>query len=451
MARTIFADTIQSPDNRPVNFPNGILIGTGSGAAGLVNNIGVPGQQGFGASPAPYIPAGWAALYGTNDPAADVYGNYQYSDGSIAMYKPSFYWKCGTGTNGLALNFFDVKPFSYFADVATANAAGYALSRGSYNAGGIRPGALMDKYLCSNNNGIASSIKNGVPLSSAVRGGVANTAFGSLNGAPANNFYGAIAAAKTRGAQFFPTSQFLQTDLAILANAHASASTGTAYNAWYDPAGIKNFVKGCNNNALGDCNDATIAYLNDGTGTNCGKTGSANFFARTTHNGQNCGIADINGLLWRIVPFGITSDGTNFYLLNTSVDVAAITAGNTLATDCWGATGLAAMYTNIGATYESLTASNGNKTFGSAAQVLSAATSGTAWAMAGAGVPLLAGVGGSNQFGNDFLYDARPNELCVMACAYWNSSSGAGPWARGFTYDRSDSASYYGLSSACYL
>lgn len=443
--------TIKTPDNSPVSFPNGILIGTGAGAAGLVNNIGVAGQQGFGASPAPYIPAGWAALYGTNDPASDVYGNYQYSDGSIAMYKPSFYWKSGTGTNGLALNVFDVKHFSYFADVATANAAGYALSRGSYNAGGIRQGALMDKYLCSNKNGIASSIKNGVPLSSAIRGGVANTAFASLNGAPANAFYGSIAAAKTRGAQFFPTTQFLQTDLAILANAHASASTSTTYNAWYDPAGIKNFVKGCNNNALGDVNDATIAYLDDGTGTNCGKTGSANFFARTTHNGQVNGIADINGLLWRITPFGLTSDGVNFYLLNTAVDVAAITAGNALATDCWGATGLAAMYTNIGATYESLTASNTNKVFGSANQVLSAATGGTAWAMAGAGVPLLSGVGGSNQFGGDYLLDARPNELCVMACANWVGSTFSGPWARDCDYGRSSANSGCGFSSACYL
>lgn len=73
-----------------------------------------------------------------------------------------------------------------------------------------------------------------------------------------------------------------------------------------------------------------------------------------------------------------------------------------------GRTTLAAkLDTDIGATYGSLTASSTNKVFGSAAQVPSEATSGTAWAMAGAGVPLVGGVGGSNQFGNNYMYDER--------------------------------------------
>ena len=446
---TLVTRTVQTPDGSPVSFPNGIKIGTATGA-GLVNNIGTPGQQGFGVGIAPSLPANLAKLYGTEDPASDAYGNYQYSDGSVMCYVPAFFYKYGTGTNGFALNVVDVKAFGYFADVAAANAAGYALHRAFYNGGTIRPGVFVDKYFCSNNSGIASSLKNDVPLSSAQRGGIASTAFATLTGAPANAFYGAIAAAKTRGSAFFVMSRFIRAALALLANAHGSASTSATYNAWYS-AGSTNFPKGNNNNALGDSNDASIAYLDDGTATNCGKTGSANFFSKTTHNGQNCGIADLNGTLWSIEPFGLTSNGTNFYLLNQSVDVTAITAGNTLATDAWGATGLAAMYTSLGATYGPLTASATNKGFGSAAQVLSEATSDTAWAMAGSGVPLLAGVGGSNQFGSDYMYDARPNELCVLSGGSWANGAIAGVWALSLYTVRADSGTAYGFRSASYL
>lgn len=446
---TLVTRAVQTPDGTPVSFPNGIRIGSATGA-GTINNIGTPGQQGFGVGIAPQLPANMAKLYGTEDPASDTYGNYQYSDGSIMCYVPAFYYKYGTGANGLALNVCDVKAFSAYADVATANAAGYALHRAFYNGGSIRPGFFVDKYLASRNGSVASSIKNGIVLSSAIRGGLADTPFSIIG--QANAFYGAIGAAKTRGASFHPKTMFENGALALLSLAHGSASSGTTYNAWYS-AGSTNFPKGNNNNALGDANDGTIAYVWDGNATyaGCGKTGSANFFAKTTHNGQNCGVADLNGLVWEIEPFGLTSDGTNFFLLNSSVDVTTITSGNTLATDAWGATGLAAMYTNIGATYGPLTASNINKTFGSAAQVLSEATSGTAWAMAGAGVPLLAGVGGSNQFGNDYMYDARPAELCPVSGDNWYGSSIAGVWALACSLARGTSAVNYGFRSALYL
>ena len=446
---TLSIRTIQTPDGSPVSFPNGIRTGSATGA-GAVNNIGTPGQQGFGVGIAPQLPTNMVKLYGTEDPASDNYGNYQYSDGSVMCYVPAFFYKYGTGANGFGINVVDIKPFSAYADVATANAAGYALHRAFYNGGSIRPGFFVDKYLCSKNGSVASSLKNGVVLTSATRGGLAASPFSSIGQADA--FYGAIGAARTRGAAFHPKTQFENAALALLANAHASASTGTTYCAWYS-AGSTNFPKGNNNNALGDSNDGTIAYVWDGNAAyaGCGKTGSANFFAKTTHNGQNCGIADLNGLVWEIMPFGMTSNGTNFYLLNTAADVTAMTSGNTLATDAWGAAGLAALYTNIGATYEALTASNSNKTFGSASQVLSEATSGTAWAMAGAGVPLVGGTGGSNQFGNDYFYDARPNELCPLSGAYWANALLAGVWALLCDNVRGDSHDSCGFRSALYL
>jgi len=424
-----------------------------AGAAGLttgqINNIGVPGQQGFGVGIAPSLPGWFNKLYGTEDQSADTYGNYQYQDGSIMCYVPAFFYKYGTGANGFAVNVVDIKAYSYFTDVATANAAGYALHRAFYNGGTVRPGFFVDKYLVSNNAGVASSTKNGVMLASDQRGAIAATAFSSLNGAPPNFYYGAIAAIKTRGASFFCSSLFVHGALALLANAHASASSNTTYNGWYS-AGSTNFPKGCNNNALGDVNDASIVYLADGTGTGCGKTGSANFFNKTTHNGQASGVADLNGVVWEIAP-GLTSDGTSFYLLNTTVDMAAVTGSNTLATDLWGTTGLAALYTNIGATYGALTASSTNKIFGAATQVLSEATSGTAWAAAGAGIPLVGGVGGSNQFGSDYMLDYRRADMCPLVGGVWSESSYAGVWAVHYNALPDGSYADVGARAALYL
>ena len=434
--------SINTPDGLPVSFPSGIRIGTGTGA-GTVNHIGIAGGPGFGVGIAPELPAGFAALPGAYDPLSATYGNYQFSDGSVMVYIPAFFYKYGTGSNGLLANQVDIKPYSQYVDVATANAAGYALHRAFYNGGAIRQGVFVDKYQCSNNAGVASSLRSGNPLSSDA----AHNPFSGLTGAPSNIYGGAIAAAKTRGSRFFCNTRFIHAALALLANAHAAASTNATYCAWYNPAA--NFPKGNNNNALGDSNDATISYLSDGY-LNAGKTGSANFPAKVSHNGQNCGVMDLNGNMWE-VNLGITSNGTNFYLLKTSVDVTTITGGTTLATDAWGATGIAAMYDNIGATYESLGASSTVKNYGAAAQVLSAATTGTAWAAAGAGIPLTAGVGGSNQFGNDGLWDYRPNELCAVSGGNWTGGSYAGVWALVLDGVRGSSGSNVGFRAASFL
>jgi hypothetical protein len=86
--------------------------------------------------------------------------------------------------------------------------------------------------------------------------------------------------------------------------AHGQNSYGTTYCAWYHST--NNFPKGCNNDALGDNDDSQVKWESDGY-SNCGKTGSAgygggegNVFAKSTDNGQNCGIADVNGLMHEV-------------------------------------------------------------------------------------------------------------------------------------------------------
>ena len=437
----------------PVNFPTGIRFG--GSATGGINDIGIAGQAGFGLGicPGP-LPSGMAEFPGTRNAVSDDYGNYKYSDGSVMVWIPAFYYKWGSGGNGIALNSVDIKPFASYNDIATANAAGYALHRAFYDGGRVQPGVFVDKYLCSNNGGIASSVKNGIPLSSAQRGSIAATAFSTLTGSPANNYGGAIAAAKTRGSSFFCNTRFIFSALAMLAYAHGKSASSSTWCAWYDATGVNNFPKGCNNNALGDTNDASILYTIDGNGTyNCPLTGSANLFARTAHNGQNSGGVDLNGTLWEITP-GLSSDGTNIYLLNTAVSMKSVTGGSGSSSDLWGASGLAALYTSIGTTYASLVKSNGWQYFGSTLnQVFDAAVSGNAWAIAGSGVPLVNGVGGTNAFGMDGMYQpsAWPNELCPISSANWGDGSMAGVWSLNLNAVRASSYANIGFRSALYL
>ena len=442
--------SITGKDGHPVQFPTGIMIG--SGASGGINNIGIPGQAGFGAGVCPGpLPAGMGGLPDYQNVLADNYGNYQYSDGSVMVWIPAFYYKWGTGANGVTLNQVSIKPFSDYADVATANAAGYALHRAFYDGGAVQAGVFVDKYLPSYNGGIASSKKNGIPLASALRGGIANTNFASLTGTPADFYYGAIAAAKTRGSSFFTSSRFIFAAMALLAYAHGQASSTTTYCAWYHAT--NNFPKGCNNNALGDAQDAAILYLTDGTGTNCPKTGSANLFARTTHNGQNSGVADLNGTLWEIAP-GLASEtaGTHYYALKTSARMKDMTAGVGGALDLWGTAGqLAANYDDLGTTYGLALASDSAKYYGNAAQVFSEATSGLPWQWAGLGGPLAGGGGGTNPFGNDNFLDYQPGDMCPFSGGAWSYSSSAGVWALHLGNVRGASNASVGFRAALYL
>lgn len=448
--------SITGKDNLPVSFPTGISIGAG-GPTG-VNDIGIAGSAGFGVGIYPgELPSGFTAMSGYADPLSHNYGNYQYSDGSVMCWIPAFYYKIGTGANGLAVNVIDVKAFSEYKDKAAANAAGYALPRAFINAGAVRMGVMVDKYQCSNNSGTASSLKNGNPLSS-------NSAHNPFSGVgAANYYYGAIDAAKSRGSEFFCNSRFIFTALAMLSVAHGQAASSNAYCAWYDAAGVTNFPKGCNDNALGDTNDNDILYVSDGY-SNCGKAGSANLFARTTHNGQDCGVADLNGNMWEI-NLGMTrpgsssgdtaqqNDTTAFYILKESVDIADLTSGWNGTNDAWGdSTHLATLYDSIDLAH--ISQGDGWRYFGNGSnQVLSEATSGDNYRMANVGVYTSSGesASGTNLFGNDGLYEYHRANLCLHSGGTWDNGSKAGVWALLLSLYRTSSSGNIGFRAAAYV
>lgn len=428
----------------------GILASVAGLYAVKVNDIGVPGEAGFGVGICPSLFPGYLPVdAGTYMRGSPTYGNYRYTDSSVMVWVPAHYRKEGNGVNGLAVNRSDTKPLSHFADLAAANANGYYIPRAFYDDGAIQLGVFRDKYLCSNNSGTASSIRFGKPLSSAS----VHNPFSGLTGSPANTYGGAFAAAKTRGSQFFPSSGFIEKMIADLSKAHADASTTTANCAWYMVGA--NYPKGNNNNAFADANDLSVTFLNDGyAGGNSALAGSANTPAKTTHNGQLCGISDLNGNMLRLTP-GLTSNGTDYFVLKTSVAMKSLTGGNTLSTDAFGATGLAANYDNIGGSYFSLRATGADRVvrYGNgAAQVFSEATSGNDWAVAGFGIPLAAGVsaGGTAEFGADYLYDYRPNECFPIAGGNWIYGAGAGVFLRLLAGVRGNANASVGFCSASF-
>ena len=515
-------------------------------ASGLASalHIGVPGSLGFGvgACPPEILPDGFVALYGHNDPTHANYGNYQFLDGSIMVWVPKFFYRINhAGNPTYAVNTpndIHVVGTDVFPNEASANMAGYALHRAFIDGGVEKPGFFVDKYLCSKNalgsGFIASSIKDGAPISIATD----HNPITGLTACPTLAYWSALDAAKARdgmdgaknpNSRFFCNSRFIWGALAMLSLAHAQAATSTSACAWF-LAG-KNYPKGCNNNALRDSDDSSVLYASDGY-SNCGKTGSCDQLqlAKTTHNGQACGVCDMNGLAWeinigmtciaaskaitgvtlanpcvltvvghgrttgdvvmvasvggttqlndklftitvvdanRISLDGVdatgytayTSGGTittgTFHAAKRATAMKAFTPGATLATDHWGATGVAAMMEPVALPL--LAAPGGTSVylrFGNGVnQVLSADASGSGHTLAGLCVPQNNGAGstsGAPLFGSDQYYQYIRNELCAISGGSWNYGTPAGVCALYLSYHRSNTSSYVGFRCACF-
>jgi hypothetical protein len=279
------------------------------------NHSQYPGEAGFpmGVCPEHAVPGGMQPLAGYTEPTDDHYGNYKFREGSITCYHPVTWCKEGDGTNGLAVNEKDVKPYNHFSSAAEAAAAGYWIDEVFWDGGELKLGFFVDKYLCSKNiwgdGYVASSIANGKPISTHAD----HNPIADLTACSGNYYYEVINAAHARdgvdGAVnpdsiFFANARKIQAYLNFCAMAHAQASLNNTNCAWFDETGVANYPKGCNDNALGDVDDGAVSFTSDEY-SNCARTGSGVPFSKTTHNGQACGVADVNGLMWEIA-LGVT-------------------------------------------------------------------------------------------------------------------------------------------------
>ena len=438
---------------------------TSMNPASLASGVMAPmGELGAGlcVCPSADLPEGMVGLPGHTDRNSANWGNYEFSDGSVECCIGKFYYKI-TGNDISILGAGD------FPNTVAANIAGYALHRAFIDGGEEKSCVFVDKYMVSKNakgtGYIASSLAGGLPISTAA----GHNPIADLTACTGNYYYECITAAHARdgvdGAVnpdsiFFATTRFIESALAMQSMAHAQACTSTAYCAWWGAS--NNFPKGCNNNALRDVNDTTVLYESDGY-SNCAKTGTGDPFAKTTHNGQACGVADLNGLMYE-VNLGLTrpglsasdttqqDDASAFYVLKESVEARTLTAGWNGTDDAWGdATHLATLYDQITLSQISNDATmrygNGSN------QVLSGDTSGDGYKMAGLGIPKDSSAkssGGTDLFGNDYFYEYHRANLCVRSCYNWSSATSAGPWACDLSYYRSNSYSAVGFRCACY-
>lgn len=249
------------------------------------NDIGTPGELGFGVGIAPYLPDGYQSLPGTHDPASDEYGNYRFQDGSIMVYTPHF-----------EVAFKDGRPLIVSAGQSAPKSANVVQMAAFYNGGKRRDGFFMDKYLCSRNGNVASSIKRGRVLTSYARKGHPDTPFSSLGQGIKDNYGGAFDAAKTRGDQFFVSSFQMRVATGMLVVAQRQAGRIDRC-AWL--SATSGWPVGCTSGDLSDERMRQLRYEGDGT-WNCGLTGSASIPAAVAHNGQACGVMDLSGLVWEI-------------------------------------------------------------------------------------------------------------------------------------------------------
>ena len=370
--------------------------------------IGIPGALGFGvgAIPQTAIPSGMYVMEGHYDKSSVNYGNIIDATGSQMVAIPKFYYK-------IVGNQFLISSVQY---------ADYVLHRMFINAGVELDYVLVDKYGCGKVNGIFASKQGIDPCSTSS----AHNPINALNNAPANNYGGLYKAVKTRGADYFLASIFIRNGLAMLAKAHADAGTITTC-AFKDV--LPYLPKGNNNNALKDTNNTAVTFTASGY-SNCAMTGSGVPFAKTTHNGQNCGVADLNGNMYEVVSGFIRYDATGFLILKESVDIKSILTDAT-TTGAGGAydknlydvvdlslliqSGETGSWTNLG--------NGSNQVF-----AMSTARTSNDYKKTSLGMPISTGVsvGGTTEFGNDGLYKSLKNEMACLCGLDWSYGSNAG-------------------------
>ncbi len=297
--------------------------GAAYAVAGCLGGQHVLNAGGVGVIPAAQLPDGFTPMPGCDQPGHDNWGNYTFRDGSVMVCIAATYYRVNHAENPTYARFtpndIDMKFADTFASRAAAAVAGYALHRAFIDGGAEKPWVLVDKYKCSKTaygaGFVASSIRNGLPLSCAsdhnpIADVTAAASTGNICAACIDAAKGrdGVDGARNPDGRFFCVSVFLRSLLAMHSLALAQRVVSPSQAAWYDNAMVTCFPKGCSNNALRDTDDSQVVYQSDGY-QNCGKTGSGTPFERTTHNGQACGVADLNGLFWE-VSIGMTCIAT---------------------------------------------------------------------------------------------------------------------------------------------
>lgn len=276
---------------------------------------GMPGGLGFGVGICPddYSNLNIEPLPGYDDITRVSYGNYIHvSSGSIMCWIPAFKYRVNDKFNN-SVQIWDPKDPS-----CPENAI---LHRAFINGGKRVNGFFCDKYICSPdaNNTMGISVKNGSVLSLTAKNTDGNYTAQLAN--CVGQLDDAITASIARGKGFQCMSVFQLGALRLLILAHAQASVSSKYNAWFDVTGNHNLPYG-NTSNLKDPNYPSTTWDPDRLFHNKGLTGSCSVFAKSTHNGQDSGVADLKGIVYQVATGYIGS--WSYYFLKPEVDITSL-------------------------------------------------------------------------------------------------------------------------------
>lgn len=409
--RDLPAATVLAPDDLLyVVTPDGdrkVSVSTlTSGAGSIQYDIGTAGTIGFGVAAIPdsMLPVGWTKLSGHNDRTHQNFGNVVDPNGSVMVWIPAFYFR------------WDANALS----ISSTWQEGFVLHRAFIDDGEVKSGFFVDKYGCGIVSGKFVAQQGIDPASTAA----AHNPISALTAAPANNYGGLYAAAASRGSGFSLPSIFMYNALAMLAYAHGKAAVSTAACAYIDV--LPKMPKGNNNNALKDGNDASVTFTASGY-SNCALTGSGVPFAKTTHNGQACGVADLNGNIWEVasgfVKFG-AADAV-FAVLKQSVTLSSIQTDSTTGGGAYDPT----LYDSLDLT--GIIVADTTTKFGNGSETvfeMSTDVTSQAYKKTCSGIPLANGksVGGTTDFGSDYLREYWRDQMAPMVGGHWAHGSPAG-------------------------
>lgn len=410
--------------------------------------IGSAGQQGFGVGvyggdPADLTAMGLAPMEGCEDPTSDNYGNYIHTKGSIMCCIPAFCYRLGKATapsysqDGVdALEIKDATKFPQFSHDAVFSSPDFGddwiLHRAFVDGNKLKRAFFIDKYLCSNVNGQAASVKNADRLMCYNDSTIPHYTYSLLG--TIGEAHDSISLSRVRGDYYSLVTCYQWSAISLLSLAHGQAATSADACAWYDANHTTNFPKGATSDYCRDFNDDTIRYAAHANGDLFAKTGSGTPFNKTTHNGQASGVADVAGVCCQWTIGACNPDQAVVALMNTTTTAHEITFDNVINQE---------LHTSYTTGFR-----DGLKSFNG----IRNGTSGLNWAGAGI-VPRSDST--SALFGGDGYqeYYAKKNGLKVGLGGKWGQY--AGIFSRSWTgfsnnYLWYKSSFYFGFRSAAY-
>lgn len=309
------------------------------------SSIGIAGQQGFGVGvyggdPADLTAMGLAPMEGCEDPTSDNYGNYIHTNGSIMCCIPAFCYRLGKATapsykrdGGDALEIKDATAFPQFSHDAVFSSPDFGndwiLHRAFVDGNKLKNAFFIDKYLCSNVNGQAASVKNADWL--MCYDDTTKPYFTKHISGTVGQAYDAITLSRARGDYYSLVTCYQWSAISLLSLAHGQAATSADACAWYDANHTTNFPKGATEEYGRDYNDDSIRYTYHSYGNMFVKTGSGTPFNKVTHNGQASGVADVAGVCNQWTIGACTSDHETFELMKPTTTVHEITQDNVVS------------------------------------------------------------------------------------------------------------------------